>query len=275
MMRARTTTAAAALSPEKEKDVKWEVRPCGMLVQKRGLDTAPSPPPPAIRVRVKYAGAHHEIFLSSQATFGDLKKLLAERTGLHPQDQKLLYKDKERDSAAYLDMAGVKDRSKMVLVEDSAAQARRVLEMRKNAKMEKAAKAMTQTAAEIDKLATKVSSLEAIASKGKKVAEGDVVGLTEQLMNLLVKLDALVLDKNAEPQRGTQVRRVQRLVETLDALKMKNSQKGSSTPAAPLPSPPAKEWETFDLLSGPPLASAAAPGGAGGSPAPRLDWELF
>lgn len=87
---------------------------------------------------------------------GELKKLLSERTGLHPQDQKLLFKDKERESSAYLDTSGVKDRSKIVLVEDPAGQARRFLEMRKNAKMEKAAKSITQISVEVDKLATKV-----------------------------------------------------------------------------------------------------------------------
>ena len=51
--------------------------------------------------------------------------MLSAKTGLHPEDQKLVYKDKERDSKAFLDMAGVRDRSKMVLLEDPAAQAKR------------------------------------------------------------------------------------------------------------------------------------------------------
>ena len=34
---------------------------------------------------------------------GELKKLLAGPTGLHHQDQKLMFKDKERDSKAFLD----------------------------------------------------------------------------------------------------------------------------------------------------------------------------
>ena len=60
--------------------------------------------------------------------------MLSARTGLHPEDQKLVYKDKERDSKAFLDMAGVKDRSKMVLLEDPAAQAKRLLEQRRTDK---------------------------------------------------------------------------------------------------------------------------------------------
>ncbi|KAJ0817019.1 putative Ubiquitin-like domain superfamily, molecular chaperone regulator BAG [Helianthus annuus] len=46
-------------------------------------------------------------------------------TGLHHEDQKLMYKDKERISKTYLDVLGVKDRSKMVLVEDPISQKKR------------------------------------------------------------------------------------------------------------------------------------------------------
>ena len=47
-----------------------------------------------------------------------MKKLLAPVTGLDPQDQKLILKGKERDGKDFLDLAGVKENSKMVLMED-------------------------------------------------------------------------------------------------------------------------------------------------------------
>lgn len=50
----------------------WELRPSGMLVQKRNPDSENRPPPPTIRVRVKYHSIYHEINISSQATFGML-----------------------------------------------------------------------------------------------------------------------------------------------------------------------------------------------------------
>ena len=87
---------------------------------------------------------------------GELKKLVAAKTGLHPDDQKVLYKDKERDSKAFLDMAGVKDRSKLVVVEDPEAKARRLIEERRNGHLEKAAKAVAAVTAEVNKLAPKV-----------------------------------------------------------------------------------------------------------------------
>lgn len=82
--------------------------------------------------------------------------MLSGPTGLHQQDQKLIYKDKERDSNAFLDIVGVKDKSKMVLQEDPISQEKRYLEMRKNAKIEKASKFISEISLEVDRLALQV-----------------------------------------------------------------------------------------------------------------------
>nr|GME20375.1 BAG family molecular chaperone regulator 1-like [Ipomoea batatas] len=204
-------------------DNDWEMRPCGMLVQKRNPDSHNRPPPPTIRVRVKYGSIYHEINISSQATFGELKKMLTGPTGLHHQDQKLLFKDKERDSNAFLDVCGVKDKSKVVLVEDPISQEKRYLEMRKNAKMEKAAKCVSEISLEVDRLGGQVSALESVISRGGKVEEKTLINLIELLMNQLLKLDGIVAEGDVKLQRKMQVRRVQKYVETLDMLKIKNS----------------------------------------------------
>jgi hypothetical protein len=73
-----------------------------MFIQKRT-------PIPTIRVKVKFAGVTHEVYVNSQASFGELKKLMSEKTGLHLEDQKVLYKDRECDSREFLDMVGVRD----------------------------------------------------------------------------------------------------------------------------------------------------------------------
>lgn len=217
----------------------WELRPGGMLVQKRNPDSdRSSASPPTIRVRVKYGSIYHEINLSSQATFGELKKLLTGPTGLHHQDQKLIYKDKERDSNAFLDIVGVKDRSKMVLIEDPISQEKRLLELRRNAKMEKASKSISDISLEVDRLAGQVSALETIITKGGKVAEKDVLNLIELLMNQLLKLDGIMADGDAKLQRKMQVRRVQKYVETLDLLKIKNSTPSSNGVQVPVQSQP-------------------------------------
>ncbi|XP_062153583.1 BAG family molecular chaperone regulator 1 [Alnus glutinosa] len=237
MMRMKTKTtgvgpmngSSAAGGAEPGGTAEWELRPGGMLVQKReaGSDRS-SAPAPTIRVRVKYGSIYHEINISSQATFGELKKLLSGPTGLHHEDQKLIYKDKERDSKAFLDTAGVKDRSKIVLVEDPISQERRYVEMRRNAKMEKASKFISEISLEVDRLAGQVSALESVINKGGKVAETNVLTLIELLMSQLLKLDGIMADGDVKLQRKMQVRRVQKCVETLDMLKIKNSMPNSN-----------------------------------------------
>lgn len=87
---------------------------------------------------------------------GELKKMLTGPTGLHHQDQKIFYKNKERDSKAFLDIVGVKDKSKLVVMEDPISQEKRYLEMRKNIKMERAAKSISEISLEVDRLAGQV-----------------------------------------------------------------------------------------------------------------------
>ncbi|CAA3019992.1 BAG family molecular chaperone regulator 1 [Olea europaea subsp. europaea] len=154
--------------------------------------------------------------------------MLTGPTGLHHQDQKLFYKDKERDSNAFLDTAGVKDKSKLVLREDPISQEKRYLEMRKNAKMEKAAKSISEISLEVDRFGGQVSAFESVISKGGKVAEKDLVNLIELLMNQLLKLDGISADGDVKLQKKMQVKRVQKYIEILDTLKIKNSTPVSS-----------------------------------------------
>lgn len=72
---------------------------------------------------------------------------------------KILYKDKERDSKMFLDLCGVKDRSKLILKEDTISQEKRLLEMRKLAVKEKSTKAISDMSLKVDKLAEQVTEL--------------------------------------------------------------------------------------------------------------------
>ncbi|KAM3206729.1 hypothetical protein ACQJBY_062085 [Aegilops geniculata] len=285
----------------------WEVRPGGMLVQKRGPEEdEPAPesvkPVPTIRVKARLAGKTHEIYVSAEATFGDLRRRVAERAGAHPEDLRTLYKGKEQDPKAFLDMAGVRDRSKVAVVDDPEARARRLLEELRLGSLRKAAGAVAAVAAEVDKIAPKVSALEASVRKGEKVAEKDVATVTELLMNELLKLDAVVAGGDVKAQRRVQVKRVQKYVETLDAVMAKNATIAPKPAAAkkqpPAPArqpqsqrqrpqqPPAQttRWEMFDLLSSLPTTSSssstttdsstASSAGAPPPPTSRLDWML-
>lgn len=293
-MKETTSPVSPAAAKEALKEDEWEVRPGGMLVQKRDPDSdAPAGAPvPTVRLKVKFNGVSHEIYINSQASFGELKKMMSEKTGLHHEDQKVLYKGKEMDSKAFLDMSGVKDRSKLVLLEDPDAQAKRLIEQRRADKAHRASKSVSRISLDVDKLATKVSALEAIVRKGGKVVEADVVALTEALMTELVKLDAIAADGEVKAQRRLQEKRVQKYVETLDVIRAKNAAapkangtgngqaKGDRSlhlPPRPPPvsqrrqfkqqpapatgkaaaAPPTASWETFDLLSSMPSTSSA------------------
>ncbi|KAF2297666.1 hypothetical protein GH714_002095 [Hevea brasiliensis] len=69
----------------------------------------------------------------------------------------------------------------------------------------------------------KVKALEATASRGEKVAELDLDNLTGMLMNILVSLDGISAEGDLKFQKGMQERRVQKYIETLDMLKLRNS----------------------------------------------------
>ncbi|KAH6759620.1 hypothetical protein C2S52_022878 [Perilla frutescens var. hirtella] len=202
----------------------WEVRPGGMLVQKRTSDCNQSPNHvPNIKVRVKFGSNSHEVVISSQASFGELKKMLVGPTGLHTQDQKLIYKEKERDSKCFLDSAGIKNGSKIVLIEDDLSRERRLVESRKNTKLERASKEIEDIRFEVDNLAKQVASIELEINGGKKVVETVLLSLIELLMTQLIKLDGIAADGDVKLQRRMQVKRVQKYIENLDVLKIRNS----------------------------------------------------
>lgn len=71
-MRTKTTELTSVKASTAVKEGEWEVRPGGMLVQKRDPDDPQNRvPPPKIRVRVKHGSIYHEIIISPTATFGN------------------------------------------------------------------------------------------------------------------------------------------------------------------------------------------------------------
>ncbi|KAJ0238184.1 BAG family molecular chaperone regulator 2 [Hirschfeldia incana] len=284
-------------------DGEWELRPGGMVVQRRTDDS--SNVPHVIRVRVKYGSVHHEISINSQSTFGELKKILSVKTGVHHQDMKILYKDKERDSKMFLDLCGVKDGSRLVLKEDPISQEKRFLEMRKLVVKEKANKAVSDISFQADRLAEKLSAFDAVIGKGVKVEEENLESFLEMLMNQLVKLDAILVDGDIKLKKKIQEERLQKYVEALDVLKIKNSlqsqthvkpqtqpqlkpqtqaqhkerdvvtaeEETSRKCTASSPGPPViitTRWETFDSHS-----TSGTEAKTVKPPHPKLKWVLF
>ncbi|XP_077216148.1 BAG family molecular chaperone regulator 4-like [Tasmannia lanceolata] len=248
-------------------EIDWELRPGGMLVQKR--DDIVGALGPMIKIKVSHGSYQHEIKVPSQATFDDLKRVLAQETGLEPKEQRLLFRGKEKDNDECLHMVGVKDMSKVILLEDPASKERKLEEMKRDQGISRAYEAVAHVRAEVDKLSEKVSALEATVHRGTKVEVKEFVVLTELLMIQLLKLDSIKAEGEAKVQRRIEVRRVQNYVETLDILKARNSNPfssnsnavsvttrweafesgfGSLTAPAPIPSPTkvTKDWERFE-----------------------------
>ncbi|KAK9108347.1 hypothetical protein Syun_024358 [Stephania yunnanensis] len=106
-------------------EIKWEVRPGGMLVQKRE-DFDQSSGETIIKVRVSTGSQWHDISIEATSTFGELKVVLSLVTGLEPREQRILFRGKERDDGDYLHMEGVGDMDKVLLLEDPAIKERKL-----------------------------------------------------------------------------------------------------------------------------------------------------
>lgn len=75
---------------------------------------------------------------------------------MQPGEQRLVYRGKERGGGEFLDLCGVKDRSKMVLIQDPTSLERRCVEMRRNARIQCVHQAISDVSLEVDKLADQV-----------------------------------------------------------------------------------------------------------------------
>lgn len=84
--------------------------------------------------------------------------MLAVETGLQPQEQRLIFMGKERDNSDFFNITGVKDKSKIVLIEDPSRRERKYIEMKRNAKIESVCKAVFKVSTKVDKLANQVTT---------------------------------------------------------------------------------------------------------------------
>ncbi|KAL5550774.1 hypothetical protein UlMin_000950 [Ulmus minor] len=274
MRKSSNQKGSVASKNVKDEEIDWEMRPGGMLVQMRDdqgdRDDAAgaSSRGPTIKINVSHESDRHEVFVPAQSTFGDIKKALSHKTGLEPDAQRLLFRGKEREDEEHLNTAGVKDNSKMMLLEDHASKERKVEEIKQRNEMSKALEAVAVVKAEVDKLSERVAALEIAVNGGTKVEEKEFVVSTELLMRQLLKLDGIEAQGEAKMQRKSEVRRVQNFVETLDTLKARNSNPFNNTGNAVSVT---TQWETFD--SG--VGSLSAPPPAKSSNKVTEDWEQF
>ncbi|XP_022978256.1 BAG family molecular chaperone regulator 4 isoform X2 [Cucurbita maxima] len=205
---------------------------------------------------------------------GDMKKHLVAKTGLQPEEQRLLFRGKEKDDDEHLHTAGVKNLSKILLLEDHTSKqkvvedVKMVEEVKKSDTFSKASEAIAEVQSEVDKLSERVAAIEVAVNGGTNIADKEFIVLTELLMRQLLKLDSIDAEGDAKLQRKAEVRRVQNFVDTLDALKA-----GKSNPISNKHNTVAvkTEWETFD--SG--VGSLTPPSPAPSSTRVTQDWERF
>lgn len=218
-------TVAVAVAVAKEEEVKWEMRPGGMLVQKRSENPEVSSAAALnlIKVRVAHGVLRYEISVNPQTTFGELKKLVTGESGLQPGEQRLIFKGKERENGEYLDICGVKEQSKIILIQDPESIERRRMEMRRNAKIQTAHRLLDDVIVEVDKIAEQVHSIEKSIGNGNKVAEVQITTLIEMLMRQAVNLDSISAEGDACDKKILQGKRIQKCVETLDVLLISNA----------------------------------------------------
>ncbi|GKB40417.1 BAG family molecular chaperone regulator 1-like protein [Tanacetum coccineum] len=116
----------------------------------------------------------------------------------------------------------------MVLFDDIMSREKRLVENLKTVKTEKAKTEIVSITSEIDKLAKQVGNLEKEIYGGKKVVEKVLLNLIELLMSQLIKLDGIIAEGDVKLQRRMQVKRVQKYIEVLDMLKIRNSKIASN-----------------------------------------------
>jgi len=90
---------------------------------------------------------------------GHLKGVLTTETGLEPKEQRLLFRGKEKEDEEWLHMVGVKDMSKVILLEDPASKERKLKEMQKSEDILEACAAISSVRTEVDKLHKKVLAI--------------------------------------------------------------------------------------------------------------------
>ncbi|KAJ3678319.1 hypothetical protein LUZ60_002122 [Juncus effusus] len=105
-------------------ETELEVRPGGMLVQKRAERNKDQQC--MIHLKVSTVYQCHHISIRSTSTFGEMKLMLSLVTGLWPREQRLIFKGKEREDTDQLHIIGVQNQDKVLLFEDPALKERKL-----------------------------------------------------------------------------------------------------------------------------------------------------
>lgn len=88
---------------------------------------------------------------------GDLKSVIVQKIGgLEPEKLKLLFRGKEKEDDENLQIAGVKDNSKVLLVEDMTSSPKIPEEVKETSVVSRGGEAVAEVRGEVDKLSDQV-----------------------------------------------------------------------------------------------------------------------
>lgn len=87
---------------------------------------------------------------------GDLKLMVTQSIGLDPETHKLLFRGKEKEDNEHLQLAGVKDMSKMLLMEDTTCKEERPVEVAQTSVVSRGGAAVAEIRKDIDELSEQV-----------------------------------------------------------------------------------------------------------------------
>ncbi|KAK6118258.1 hypothetical protein DH2020_048044 [Rehmannia glutinosa] len=235
-----------------------------------GPELEPDLGPATLNIKVSHGLNEHEVAVPSNSSFaGDLKSVIVQKMGLNPETHKLLFRGKEKEDDENLQTAGVKDNSKVLLMEDTTCRQEKAEEVRETTVISRGGPAVAEIREEVDKISDQVSALQAVVDSGTKVDNKDIIYLTEMLMRQLLKLDGIEAEGEGKLQRKMEVRRVQSLVDTMDIIKSKNSNpfiNGNNTASV------TTQWEMFEPGFGSP---SSVPSPMPSSTKVTEDWEQF
>lgn len=89
---------------------------------------------------------------------GEVKSVISQIIGLEPKVQKLLFRGKEKEDHEYLHLAGVKDNSKVLVMEEKTVEDKNPEEVKVTTEISRGAEAVAEVRKEVDKLSEQVDS---------------------------------------------------------------------------------------------------------------------
>lgn len=125
---------------------------------------------------------------------GDLKSVIAQKIGLKPEMHKILFRGKEKDDDDHLQTAGVKDNSKVLLMEDITS-VQRSPEKVDTSVTSQGGAAVAEVGTEVDMLTDVQKSPEKVETSANSRGSAAVAEVRVEVDKLADQVDVFQMDK--------------------------------------------------------------------------------